>query len=317
MLSYTKTQASATNSSYTEILEVLAMNKAEALSYEILLEKFKIYMETIEMGEETIKSYLGNVGRYFKWYKGSYGLPPGLLYRSNIKDFKSFLLSVKKYNLTTANYYLSALMKYNEFLIEEGYQTDLVVSKADYSKIQIPTANPWDGEVDHVYTFLQKVLARGGSFAIRDYALFSVIAYAGTRNSETISILDEDVDLIGREILIRQGKGDKARVIIINSKIVHAIEEYRKVRPATECPYLFLNRSGDKLTRGRINQICNDYSDFITPHKLRHFYCSQSQEKAGYSIAQTAAQVGHKNTRTTLRYTHPSKAELKQKAELL
>jgi len=293
------------------------MSKSETPNKEILFGQFKSYMEDAKMGEETFKSYMGNVGRYFKWYEESYGLPPGILYRSNIKDFKSYLLSIKNFHPATANYYLSALMKFNEFLIEEEYQTDPVVSKADYLKIQIPTANPWDGETGQVYTFLQQVLASGTVFALRDYALFSVIAYAGTRNSETVSILDEDVDLPSREILIRKGKGDKARVVIINSKIVHAIEEYRKMRPETGCPYLFLGRSGKQLTRGRINQICNQYSDFITPHKLRHFYCSQSQEKAGYSIAQTAAQVGHKSTRTTLRYTHPSKAELKEKADLL
>lgn len=284
---------------------------------ETLLSAFKTYMEESEMGSETVKSYLGNVGRYFKWYEESYGLPPGILYRTNVKDFKSYLQAVRKLNPSTANYYLSALMKFNEFLIEADYQTEMAVGKADYTKIQMPMANPWDGEEELVRTFLQQILSSRKVFATRDYALFTVIAYAGPRNSEAVSILDEDVDLIGREILIRDGKGDKSRVLIINSKIVHAIEEYRKVRPQTGSPCLFLNRYGRKLTRGRINQICNEYSDFITPHKLRHYYATQSQEKAGYSLAETATQLGHKSTRTTLRYTHPSKAKLKEKADLL
>ena len=102
------------------------------------------------------------------------------------------------------------------------------------------------------------------------------------------------MDLVGREILIRDGKGNKARIAIINDKIIHAVDEYRKVRPRTDNPYLFINRYGKKLTRGRLNQVCNQYSDSITPHKLRHFWCSQSQEVAGFSIAETAAQAGHK-----------------------
>jgi len=282
-----------------------------------LLEEFMSYMDDQSMSIETIKSYFGNVSRYFKWCKESFGLPPENLYRTNVKDFKSYLQNIKHFSPSTTNYYLSALSKFNEFLIEGGYQSDHVINKNDYITIQTPVTNPWDGEEKEVKAFLQKVLSSKSPFRIRDYAIFTVIAYAGTRNSETVGLMERDVDLVGREILIRDGKGEKARVAFINDKIINAVEEYRKIRTETECPYLFLNRYGEKLTRGRINQICNQYSDFITPHKLRHFWCSQSQEVAGYTIAETAAQAGHKDTRTTLRYTHPSKAKLKEKANLL
>ena len=293
------------------------MSKSAVPDKEQLLGEFKIHMDELEMSTETVKSYFGNISRYLKWYHESFGLPPGILYRANIKDFKSYLQNIKRLVPSTVNYYLSALMKFNEFLIKMGYQTEMAVVKSDFIKIQPSSANPWDGEEEQVYTFLQKVLSSESSFSVRDHALFTLIAYTGVRNSEAISIQDADVDLFGKEILIRSGKGDKARTIIINSKAANAIAEYRKMRPDNCSPYLFLNRTGDKLTRGRINQICNQYSDFITPHKLRHFYCTQSQAKAGYSLAETATQVGHKTTRTTMRYTHPSKAQLKQKADLL
>lgn len=281
------------------------------------LDPFKAYMEDQGLGGETVKSYLGDVGRYFKWCEESFGLPPDVLYRANIKDFKSYLQNIRHFEPTTVNYYLSALAKYNEFLIENETQSEMVISKNDYIAIQAPMTNPWDGEGKEVRAFLQQVLASKCKFCIRDYALLSTIAYAGPRISETVNLLDEDVDLISREILIRNGKGDKARIAFMGDKIVNAISEYRRVRPQNGCPYLFLGRTGEKLTRGRVNQICNQYSDSITPHKLRHFWCSQSQEVAGYSIAETAAQAGHKDTRTTLRYTHPSKAKLKEKANLL
>lgn len=282
-----------------------------------LLKQFQSYMDEQGLSGESVKSYLGNVSRYFRWCEESFGQVPDALYRANVKDFKSYLQNIRCFGPPTVNYYLSALPKFNEFLIECGMQTDIVIVKNDYITIQTPTTNPWDGEEAEVKAFLQSVLASKSVFRLRDYALLTTIAYAGLRISETINLLDADVDLIGREILIRNGKGDKARIAFLGNKIVHAIEEYRKVRPQTDCPYLFLGRNGGKLTRGRVNQICNQYSDSITPHKLRHFWCSQSQSVAGYSIAETAAQAGHKDTRTTLRYTHPSKAKLKEKANLL
>ncbi len=282
-----------------------------------LLDEFRSYLDEQAMSQETVKSYIGNVGRYFKWYEGSFGLPPENLYRANIRDFKSWLQNIRRFAPPTVNYYLSALAKFNEFLIEREYQSERVVSKSDYISIQAPVSNPWDGEEREVRAFLQRVLSSNKKYCLRDYAIFVVIAYGGPRISEVLGLLDRDVDLVAREIMIRDGKGNKARIAIINDKIIHAVDEYRKVRPKTYSPYLFINRSGQRLTRGRLNQVCNEYSDSITPHMLRHFWCSQSQEVAGFSIAETAAQAGHKDTRTTLRYTHPSKAKLKEKANLL
>ena len=282
-----------------------------------LLDEYRSFMEQQSMSTETIKSYLGNVRRYFNWCEGSFGLPPENLYRANVLNFKAYLQTVRRLSPATINYYLSALSKFNEFLISAGHQTEQALSKTDFIPIQTLISNPWDGEEKEVLVFLQKVLSSDSQYRIRDYAIFNVIAYTGMRNSEMVSILLDDVDIHGREIMIRDGKGGKARVVYLNDKIINAVKEYMKVRPEMESPYLFVSRHGGKITRGRINQICNEYSDFITPHKLRHFWCSQSQEVAGFSLAETAAQAGHKDTRTTLRYTHPSKATMKEKANRL
>ena len=290
---------------------------ATAAATETLLDEYRSFMEQQSMSTETVKSYLGNVRRYFNWCEGSFGLPPENLYRANVLNFKAYLQTVRRLNPATINYYLSALSKYNEFLISVGHQTEQALSKADFIPIQTIISNPWDGEEKEVLAFLQKVLSSNSQYRIRDYAIFNVIAYTGMRNSEMVSILLGDVDLHGREIMTRDGKGGKARVVYLNDKIINAVNEYMKVRPEMESPYLFVSRHGGKITRGRINQICNEYSDFITPHKLRHFWCSQSQEVAGFSLVETAAQAGHKDTRTTLRYTHPSKATMKEKANRL
>lgn len=109
--SYTEMRASATNLSYTKMQEVITWIAQQ----------------------------------YPTWYEESYELPPGILYRTNIEDFKSHLEVVRKPDPSTTNYYLSALTKLNEFRIEAEYQTELVVSRADYTKTQMPTANPWDG----------------------------------------------------------------------------------------------------------------------------------------------------------------------------
>ena len=110
-----------------------------------VLESFIAYMEEQGLSRETIKSYAGNVERYFRWCKESFGKIPDALYRANVRDFKSYLLNVRRFEPPTVNYYLSALAKLCEYLIEHGVQDEIVVRKNDYITIQAPTTNPWDG----------------------------------------------------------------------------------------------------------------------------------------------------------------------------
>lgn len=54
----------------------------------------------------------------------------------------------------------------------------------------------------------------------------------------------------------------------------------------------------------------------ITPHSLRHYFCSHALEM-GYTIAEVANQAGHASERTTLIYTNTSREKMKEKSNLL
>ena len=111
------------------------------------------------------------------------------------------------------------------------------------------------------------------------------------------------------------GKGNKQRIVFINDKIIHAVREYLKVRNS-QSEYLFVSRNGGKLHRSSVNRFFNRCSDRITPHKLRHYFCSHALEM-GYTIAEVANQAGHASERTTLIYTNTSREQMKEKSNLL
>lgn len=52
----------------------------------------------------------------------------------------------------------------------------------------------------------------------------------------------------------------------------------------------------------------NRYSNIITLHKLRHFFCANALEN-DFSIHEVAYLPGHSNIHTTLRYINPSENE--------
>ncbi|NFU76789.1 transposase, partial [Clostridium botulinum] len=247
------------------------------------------------------------------WFKYTTGEGINKLYRTNILEYKSYLKNIKKDSAKTINNKLSALVKLNECLIEEGIQTDIVITKKDFIKVQTQVASLATIDKKDVEAFRQKVLENEG---LRNYSIVTIISYAGLRISEVLNLKLDDIDLTSKELIVKEGKGDKERIVYINSKIVEAVKEYLKVRKEDSTNYLFISNKGGKIDRTVINKVFKKYSDKITPHTLRHFYCSNALE-SGFSVHEVANQAGHSNIHTTLLYTNPSKEKMKNKAELL
>lgn len=278
-----------------------------------MLEPFCSFLREQSKAENTVKAYCLAVSGYMRWYADSYGVPAGQLCRADVLEHISYLRTERKLANRSVNSKLAALQCYNEFLIQTGIQKDLILSKRDYLKVQTAYANPSTVSREQVESFRRRVLAGSGK---RNYAIVTVLAYAGLRISECLALLPEDVSLTAKEITVRQGKGAKTRVVFIGDKVIDAVRDYLAERPDTGSPYLFLSRRGGALSRGQVNRIFNAYSSTITPHTLRHFFCSTAIE-AGYSINEVANQAGHSNIQTTLLYTNPTREKMKEKANLL
>jgi site-specific recombinase XerD len=279
-----------------------------------LLLNFKKSLEQEAKSINTIDDYVRHIKNYFKWCSQSFDERPVQLYRQNILEYKSYLQNVKKVSVKTINNKLSALIKYNKFMVDLHVQENVVITDKDYIKIQKDLASPCKIDKKTVEIFRQKVLQEEGS---RNYAIVTIMAYAGLRISEVLNLKNEDVDLKAREIKVTSGKGSKYRIVYINDKIIEAVKEYEKARSKDiSIDYLFISNRGRKLDRTVINKMTQKYSDIITPHMLRHFYCSNAIE-SGYSIHEVANQAGHSNVNTTLIYTNPSRSKMKEKANLL
>ena len=284
---------------------------------EQILNDFKNYMIKSQKSENTTKSYMLHVREYISWFEDTYGKGFEKLYRENILEYRSYLINVKKYrgknlNAKTINAKLSSLGLFNKFLIQEMIQEDIVVKDDDMIKIQTSCANPAEINKSDVENFRQRILEAGDR---RLYAIVTLLSYAGLRISEALNVKLEDLSLDAKELIIRKGKGKKQRVVYLNSKIVYAIKEYLKVRHS-ESEYLFSSRESDRVDRSVINKQFKKYSNKITPHQLRHFFCTNALEN-GFAVHEVANLAGHSSIQTTLIYTNPSREKMKGKLELL
>lgn len=277
----------------------------------VLLEEFKNYLEQQRKSKNTINSYILHIKGYYNWYSESFGSECSSLYRENILDYISYLRNIKKDTGKTINCKISALIKFNEYLIVSGVQQNQVVSKKDNIKVQKSYANPSNVTKQEVDSFRQQLL-RDGHQDI--YCISTLLAYAGLRISEALNIQLTDFNLTVGELKVR-GKGDKDRVVYLNDKIINSIREFLSVRE-NDSPYLFANKNRGVIHRSTINKVFNKYSEKITPHMLRHYFCTNALE-GGFSVHEVAYLAGHSNVHTTLLYLNPSRESMRNKINQL
>lgn len=283
-----------------------------------LLEQFKEFMVREGKSVNTRKSYELNVQGYIIWFTETYGADFQKLYRENVLEYKSYLSNIKRHkekslSAKTVNAKLSSLKLFNKFLIEKGIQSDEVVHNSDSIKVQSSYANPTDITKADVENFRQRILE---SEDRRLYALVTLLAYGGLRISEALDIMLNDLSLESKELVVRSGKGEKQRIVYLNSKVLGALREYIKVRTKPESEYLFTSRESNRVDRTVVNRHFKKHSDKITPHQLRHFFCTNALE-SGFAIHEVANLAGHSSVQTTLLYTNPNRETMKNKTEML
>jgi integrase/recombinase XerD len=284
-----------------------------------MLEQFQQYLLNEKKSENTVKGYLQSVAGFLKWFHQSKDVEFKKLHRENVQEYISFLKTVKNAKPKTINTKLNALVKFNEFLVETNVQRDMVLTKKDYMKVQQQYASLTKVKLEDVEKFRQLVLDIGNK---RNYALVTLLAFAGLRISEALNLKMQDFNLVSREITVRSGKGDKFRVVFMNDKVKAALQSWLKERKekGIDHDFLFVSNRNKPLNRTTINKLFKEYSEFIgkeiTPHDLRHFFCSHAISR-GLSVHEVANQAGHSNIHTTLLYTNPTKDELIQKMNQL
>jgi integrase/recombinase XerD len=233
------------------------------------IDAFSAYLKASGKSLNTIKGYILGINQYFKWFEESFGQECAAMYRQNVLDYVSFLKNIKLNNAKTINHKLSSLRSYNDFLISSGIQSDMVIQKTDMIKFQTDYASPTQVTEVEVKQFMQKVLESKNK---RNYAIITFLAYTGLRISEALAIWLGDFNLQTGECIIRNGKGEKQRTVLMNTKIINSFRDYLKDRnrysAAEASNFLFVSKKNESLNRTVVNLIFQQFSPKITPHQL-------------------------------------------------
>jgi integrase/recombinase XerD len=150
----------------------------------------------------------------------------------------------------------------------------------------------------------------------------TTIYATGLRIREVCSLETRDVDASRGLIHVRQGKGNKDRLVPLGERLLSILRAHWK-RERPEAPYLF----GARQTRGPMRpptvrsamhaaSLSARIDKRVTPHVLRHSFATHLLE-AGTDLRVIQALLGHESIRTTERYTRVSTELLKQATSLL
>jgi site-specific recombinase XerD len=148
------------------------------------------------------------------------------------------------------------------------------------------------------------------SESYRDIAIFTIFLNCGVRLGEIVSI---DINKIQSDHLIVLGKGNKERVIYINSICKEAIENYLnnvRLQKSVDSPALFLSKRNNRISRRAIQHLVQKYIKLAglppeyTTHKLRHTAATLMYKYGSVDIRTLQEILGHVSVATTEIYTH-------------
>jgi integrase/recombinase XerD len=140
--------------------------------------------------------------------------------------------------------------------------------------------------------------------ALLDRAIFHLFWQCGLRIGELEELRLEDLDLEGRKLSVRNGKGMKDRTVYLTDATVHALSAYLAVRGQGPTDHVFLYRNEalkKDLARSRIKDAGKRVGVKVYPHKLRHTTATQLLN-AGCPVTSIQKFLGHKKLNTTMVY---------------
>lgn len=151
----------------------------------------------------------------------------------------------------------------------------------------------------------------------------TTLAYTGLRVSELCNLTLDDVDIDRGLIQVIAGKGNKDRIVPINSKLSRILIHYSEyVRPKVNSNQFFATAATGKLSKWYVNRILNEttaklgWEKHVTAHILRHSFAS-TLVRNNAPLPAIQSLLGHSDLRVTSRYIHQDQGQLRDAVNLM
>ena len=226
---------------------------------------------------------------------------------TDIYEYLSFMNSERNNSAATRARKVACIRSYFKYMTNKAKYIDDNPAK-DLDSPKIKQSLPRYLEVDECKKLLNVI---DGSNKERDYAIITLFLNCGMRLSELVNINLSDIK---DDSITVTGKGNKERVVYLNSACISAIKRYMKVRPVDNVKdrnALFLSSRLQRISPKTVQHLVKYYIELAgldtekySVHKLRHT-AATIMYKYGKTDLRTLQEIlGHEQLATTQIYTH-------------
>lgn len=229
--------------------------------------------------------------------------------RKYLYDYADHRLAVGN-SVTTVNADLRGFQSFMAFLQEQEYAVPQALLRIH--NLKRPDRLPrylTDEQVRALRDDFEGQVAQAQNAAQRRDALltraaFYLLWHGALRKGEVEEPRLEDLDLKGRKLSVRDGKGRKDRTVFLTDTCIHALTTYLAVRGPGPTDHVLLYRNqplGKDLIRGRLKAAGERAGVYVYAHRLRHTAATQLLN-AGCPVTSIQKFLGHKKLNSTMIY---------------
>ncbi len=315
-------------------------------SPEEVLPRWLEELQANDRARGTIRRYKSAVEGFLAWYTCEEQRPLtfSALTPIALVGYRNYVQRTQRRATSTVNGQISALRAFCAWLTEERY---LGVNPAKRLKlVGRQDASSREG-LDDTQTNALLRQARTSRDPLRNYAIIQVLLQTGMRLDECSQLTLDDLEVGERSgrVTIRQGKGNKARVVPLNASARQALAEY--VAPRLHCeptikavvrafPHgpsdsssapLWQSQKKGALTTSAMRQMIDvlvrdTAARGLVPaqtsaHTLRHTFARNYLAEHPGDIVGLASLLGHTSLDTTRIYSQPTIEQLSIRVEQL
>ena len=137
-------------------------------------------------------------------------------------------------------------------------------------------------------------------------ACMLLMLHSGLRSGECIGLSLQDLDIAGKRLIVRQGKGQRDRLVYLSEATCQAITAYLQDNPLPLAGPLWVSARQKPLSQDTLARQVKKTSKILGienlyPHRLRHT-CATRLLNAGMDITRIQKLLGHEMISTTMIY---------------
>lgn len=302
-----------------------------------VIRDYLLYMQTVKgKSPKTVDEYFSDIRTFFRFIKMNRDIVSSstpfesilvndvdleLIKSITLQDayeFMNYLMRDRDNNASTRARKTSSLKSFFNYLCVKKH----LLESDPLKELETPKRKKSLPKYLTLEQSLELLNAVDGKYKERDYCILTLFLNCGMRLSELVGLNVTDIRSDGTARIL--GKGNKERIIYLNSACVNAVTEYLKVRPmdgVKDRNALFISGHLKRMSPKTVQALVYKYLEKIgldsqgySCHKLRHTAATLMYQHGNVDIRVLKEILGHENLGTTEIYTHLNTQQMENAA---